>query len=163
MYKDRPNIIQYWCNNAALALYIPILIFFFRKYKFVFVFFYHFFQYQNIPGCYNSLSWKARTFFPFHIVNSMAFHIVSTCLWQELGHQRYREFCEENTSKNINGLVQDCDIFIAFEIEISQSYTLGREYWVMRNRYSRLLFTSEDRLCANLRVQEQSTSMTSQC
>ena len=26
------------------------------------------------------------------------------------------------------------------------SYTLGREYWVMRNRYSRLLFTSEDRI-----------------
>ena len=43
------------------------------------------------------------------------------------------------------------------------SYTLGREYRVMRNRYSRLLFTSEDRLCANLRVQEQSTNMTSQC
>ena len=30
----------------------------------------------------------------------------------------------------------------------SISYTLGREYRVMRNRYSRLLFTSEDRLCA---------------
>ena len=41
------------------------------------------------------------------------------------------------------------------------SYTLGREYRVMRNRYSRLLFTSEDRLCANLRAQEQSTNMTS--
>ena len=46
---------------------------------------------------------------------------------------------------------------------ITCSYTLGREYRVMRNRYSRLLFTSEDRLCANLRVQEQSTNMTSQC
>ena len=43
------------------------------------------------------------------------------------------------------------------------SYTLGREYRVMRNRYSRLLFTSEDRLCANLRVQGQSTNMTLQC
>ena len=43
------------------------------------------------------------------------------------------------------------------------SYTLSREYRVVRNRYSRLLFTSEDRLCANLRVQEQSTNMTSQC
>ena len=43
------------------------------------------------------------------------------------------------------------------------SYTLGREYRVVRNRYSRLLFTSEDRLCANLHVQEQSTNMTSQC
>ena len=31
------------------------------------------------------------------------------------------------------------------------SNTLSREYRVVRNRYSRLLFTSEDRLCANLR------------
>ena len=43
------------------------------------------------------------------------------------------------------------------------SYTLSREYRMVRSRYSRLLFTSEDRLCANLRVQEQSTNMTSQC
>ena len=43
------------------------------------------------------------------------------------------------------------------------SYTLSREYRMVRNRYSRLLFTIEDRLCANLRVQEQSTNMTSQC
>ena len=43
----------------------------------------------------------------------------------------------------------------------ASSYTLSREYRVVRNRYSRLLFTSEDRLCANLRVQEQSTNMTS--
>ena len=42
------------------------------------------------------------------------------------------------------------------------SYTLGREYRVMRNRYSRLLFTSEDRICANLCVQEQSMNMMSQ-
>ena len=46
---------------------------------------------------------------------------------------------------------------------IGVSYTLSREYRVVRYRYSRLLFTSEDRLCANLRVQEQSTNMTSQC
>ena len=31
------------------------------------------------------------------------------------------------------------------------SQTLNREYMV-RNKYSRLLFTCEDRLCANLRV-----------
>ena len=43
------------------------------------------------------------------------------------------------------------------------SYMLRREYRVVRSRYSRLLFTSEDRLCANSRVQEQSTNMTSQC
>ena len=46
---------------------------------------------------------------------------------------------------------------------IGISYTLGREYRVIRNRYSRLLFTSEDRLCANLHVREPSTNMTSQC
>ena len=43
------------------------------------------------------------------------------------------------------------------------SCTLSREYRVVRNRYSRLLFTSEDRLCANLRVREQSMNTTSQC
>ena len=42
---------------------------------------------------------------------------------------------------------------------ISISYTLSREYRVARNRYSRLLFTSEDRFCANSHVQEQSTNM----
>ena len=42
----------------------------------------------------------------------------------------------------------------AFEIN-RISYTLSREYRVARYRYSRLLFTSEDRLCANLRVQWQ--------
>ena len=31
----------------------------------------------------------------------------------------------------------------------------AREYRVAGNRYSRFLFTSEDRLCANLRMQEQ--------
>ena len=43
------------------------------------------------------------------------------------------------------------------------SYTLSREYRVVRYRYSLLVFASEGRLCANLRVQEQSTNMTSQC
>ena len=32
------------------------------------------------------------------------------------------------------------------------SNMLSLEHWVVRNRYSRLLFTSEDRLCTNLRV-----------
>ena len=43
------------------------------------------------------------------------------------------------------------------------SYTLSREYRVVRYRYSWLLFTSEDRICANVCMQEQSTNMTSQC
>ena len=32
------------------------------------------------------------------------------------------------------------------------SYTLSREFRVVEYRYSRLLFTSEDRFCADLRV-----------
>ena len=43
----------------------------------------------------------------------------------------------------------------------SHSYTLGCEYRAMRSRYSRLLFTSEDRLCAIWRLQKQSMNMTS--
>ena len=50
-----------------------------------------------------------------------------------------------------------------FGVRTSVSYTLRREYRVVRSRYSRLLFTSEDRICANSRVQEQSTNITSQC
>ena len=55
------------------------------------------------------------------------------------------------------------DMIAQRELGMFFSYTLGREYRMMRNRYSRLLFTSGDRLCANLRVREQSTNMTSQC
>ena len=40
------------------------------------------------------------------------------------------------------------------------SYALSREYRVAGFRYSRLVFTSEDRLCANLNVQWQSMNMT---
>ena len=43
------------------------------------------------------------------------------------------------------------------------SYMINCEYRVGRNQYSQLLFTGEDQLCANLRVQEQSTNMTLQC
>ena len=47
---------------------------------------------------------------------------------------------------------------------ISQlSYTLSREYRVAISLYSRLLFISEDRFCAELRVQQDSANMTSQC
>ena len=45
----------------------------------------------------------------------------------------------------------------------SFSCNLSRDCHVAGNRYSWLLFTSEVRLCANLRVQEQATNMTSQC
>ena len=38
-------------------------------------------------------------------------------------------------------------------------YTLSRQYRVVINQYSGLMFTSEDRLCANLRLQENSTML----
>ena len=61
----------------------------------------------------------------------------------------------------VNVLKHNHGVRVIREIEsnsipiISISYTLSREYRVARYRYSRLLFTSEDRLCANLRVQWQ--------
>ena len=55
------------------------------------------------------------------------------------------------------------DIYIHIYIYIYIYIYISPEYWVVRNRYSLLLFTSEDRLCANLRVQKQSTIMTSRC
>ena len=61
-----------------------------------------------------------------------------------------------------NSTVQPDMIFL-FQFNMEISYTLSREYRVVRSRYSRLLFTNEDRLCANSRVREQSTNMTSQC
>ena len=65
---------------------------------------------------------------------------------------------------HLNDLLQDCSISsVCITLIPCFSYTLSREYRVVRSWYSRLLFTSEDRLCANLRVQEQSTNMTSQC
>ena len=55
----------------------------------------------------------------------------------------------------IDGLVQEGRNSSALAMELHLSYTLSREYRVARYRYSRLLFTSEDRLCAKLRVQWQ--------
>ena len=46
--------------------------------------------------------------------------------------------------------------------KILYSWMLSRGYQVVRNWYSLLLFTSEDRFCANLSAQEQLTNMTSQ-
>ena len=42
------------------------------------------------------------------------------------------------------------------------SYMLCCEYCMVGNRYSQLLFANVDRLCTNLRMQEQSTNMASQ-
>ena len=42
------------------------------------------------------------------------------------------------------------------------SYKVRHEYWVAGNGYPQLLFTGEDQFCASLRVEKQSTNMTSQ-
>ena len=63
---------------------------------------------------------------------------------------------------SLNKYIQSASFcWLVFIIPVS--YTLIREYRVERNRYSWLLFTSEDRLYVNLRVQEQLTNMISQC
>ena len=49
-----------------------------------------------------------------------------------------------------------------FQIRNPISYTLSRQYRMVINQYSLLLFTSADSLNAKLRVQEHSTNMTSQ-
>ena len=88
------------------------------------------------------------------IPRSLPFYMLSLrWVWEH--HCSY----PSDTWRNNNVIIASkrcCDVVMTF------SYSLSREYRVVRNRYSRLLFTSEDRLCANLRVQEQSTNMTSQ-
>ena len=64
----------------------------------------------------------------------------------------------------VNAECGNYDLFLSLSSSvILVSYTLSREYRVVRNQYSRLLFTSEDCLCTNLHVREQSMNMTSQC
>ena len=85
----------------------------------------------------------------------------------EILHQGYfRGNHKSNIWLYVSENVKYCFILLLFIGRSNQttpfSYTLSREYRVAGYRYSRLLFTSEDRLCANLRVQWQSTNMTSQ-
>ena len=98
------------------------------------------------------------------VVSKLGMYIsVHRCVYA-LRHDKEQELVEDNA----NGYFSTCKAMFSTILFIHNtkkrfSYTLSREYRVVRNRYSRLLFTSEDRLCANLRVQEQSTNMTSQC
>ena len=66
------------------------------------------------------------------------------------------------SSSYINKVMAVQNLYLFSNLMTSLSFMLSHEYWVVRNRYSRLLFTSEDRLCTNFHVQEQSTNMTSQ-
>ena len=79
------------------------------------------------------------------------------------GHTGSRMIFPPLRHQKASGRVISLGIFALCCNIIVYSYTLSREYRVLRNRYSRLLFTSEDRLCANLCVLEQSMNITSQC
>ena len=65
-----------------------------------------------------------------------------------LGTHRFGLFSSGFTSQSLS--LSNNLLFISDMWLIIISYTLSREYRVVRYRYSRLLFTSEDRLCANL-------------
>ena len=74
-----------------------------------------------------------------------------------------RDFVTRENYWQIASLVTQKSLFTVTHALFLISYTLNREYRVAGNRYSRMLFTSEDRFHSNLNVQEQSTNMTSQC
>ena len=66
------------------------------------------------------------------------------------------------TASVLAPLVTDIYISIIYKVKEPFPYTIRRQYRAVGNRYSQLLFTSEDLLCVNLHVQEQSKNMTSQ-
>ena len=74
--------------------------------------------------------------------------------------------CKRNLSemtKDVQTIMNYTMLCIILDTRFSFSYTLGCEYWVPRNWYSWLLFTSEDCFPANLCMQQQSANMTSLC
>ena len=101
-------------------------------------------KWHNIQFCVYNAKW-------FYLMT----HIVSTK--SEMSHQ-----CQANGTNCLTVILGKINPSNGW-LWMNVSYTLSREYRMVRNRYSRLLFTSEDRLWANLHVQEQLTNMTSQC
>ena len=73
--------------------------------------------------------------------------------WGDLPMIFTRDFVTRENYWQIASLVTQKSLFTVTHALFFISYTLSREYRVVRNRYSRLLFTSEDRLCANLHAQ----------
>ena len=101
----------------------------------------------------------------------IAYHLKGRFGWRFMGStQHNHRVLMANWSGSFEYLSLDVEIWFCALHSLGAwfpvfllSYTLSREYRVVRDRYSGLLFTSEDRLCAKWRVQEQSTNMTSQC
>ena len=138
---------------------------------------YLYFFFQNNSGHQQPQCWH-MVIFTLKILSSSGRHLKTKCCLTSIGIPiikiRLSHNClvfimgipitKERQSLYWEGPQTDSDINTFLHMPIVKiSYTLSREYRVVRSRYSRLLFTSEDRLCANLRVQEQSTNMTSQC
>ena len=76
----------------------------------------------------------------------------------------------EGCCRSLNALLFSLSMLLLLSLLSSLSFIiiiifLHTKPWILgvRNSYSQLLFTSEDRLCANLLMQEQSRNMTSQC
>ena len=73
-------------------------------------------------------------------------------------HMGFLSHARGSTLKNCDLVTHSTNFIYTINLRLRHvSYTLNRECQVVGNQYSRLLFTSEDQVCANLRVQEQST------
>ena len=69
---------------------------------------------------------------------------------------RWIEMCNEMLTNTYTKPCSQCAKWT-----IGDFFHVSRKYMVVRNRYSRLLFTSGECIFANLRAQEQSTNMKS--
>ena len=66
--------------------------------------------------------------------------------------------------KVCDSCIMEYCLFLKLYLKILMfSYPLSHEYWMAGNRYSWLLFTSEDHICTNLCMQKQLMNMTSEC
>ena len=95
--------------------------------------------------------WRLLKYADFFKVASPIIKLNITNVAQE---KSYRRLVDHN---------RKCDLPCRSEYVVKKKlcYTLSCEYRVVRNRYSRLLFTREDRHPANLRLKEQLTNIPS--
>ena len=132
----------------------------------------------SIQGCFLFLALPATLTISFVLKCMLLQSIVNGCYDSDEENMPYsKTFCPSNSWMYATAYwcmfaKSNCSMEFCWyhkSLLNSQKYitkvscTLSREYRVVRGRYSQLLFTSEDRLCAISRVKEQSTNMTSQC
>ena len=114
---------------------------------------------QHLNICFSSLEYILLNLFLIVFV-VMWFSMIIICsfekmLWTDLWFVRHVKHTSTR-HKELYGFAVVCYVVVIF------SHTLSREYRVAGYRYSLLLFTCEDRLCANMHVQWQSSNMTLQ-